>query len=73
MQIYGGGPVGIEAIAHTLNTSTDTLVDEVEPYLLRMGLVVRTTRGRAATIKTYQHLKRTPPAGLTQQGQLFNE
>jgi Holliday junction DNA helicase RuvB len=73
LNIYSGGPVGIEAIAHTLNTSTDTLVDEVEPFLLRMGLVVRTTRGRAATVKTYQHLKRTPPVGPSPQGQLFND
>lgn len=74
--IYGGGPVGIEAITHTLNTSTDTLVDEVEPFLLRIGLVVRTTRGRAATHKTYLHLNKTPPgkdAASNQQGRLFDE
>jgi len=72
--IYGGGPVGIEAIAHTLNASTDTLVDEVEPFLLRTGLVTRTTRGRVVTASAYRHLKRTPPAAdnATPQGNLFD-
>ena len=75
ISIYGGGPVGIEAIAHTLNASTDTMVDEVEPFLLRTGLVTRTTRGRVVTTKAYQHLHRTPPAeftaGPTPPGELF--
>ncbi|MCA9268440.1 MAG: Holliday junction branch migration DNA helicase RuvB, partial [Planctomycetales bacterium] len=76
IHVYGGGPVGVEAIAHTLNTATDTLVDEVEPYLLRVGLVVRTTRGRAATAKTYRHLGQaapTQPATGSPQGRLFEE
>ena len=63
MKIYAGGPVGVDAIAHTLNIATDTLVDEVEPFLLRTGLVVRTTRGRMATTQSYVHLKQTPPEG----------
>ena len=63
IDIYAGGPVGIEAIAHTLNAATDTLVDEVEPFLLRIGLVTRTTRGRVVTAKAYQHLRRSPPGG----------
>lgn len=59
--IFEGGPAGVEAIAHTMNTSKDTLEDEVEPFLLRSELVVRSPRGRMATAKTYQHLRVAPP------------
>jgi Holliday junction DNA helicase RuvB len=61
MRVFGGGPVGIEAVAHTMNASTDTLEDEVEPFLLRSELVVRTPRGRVATPKAYQHLEISTP------------
>jgi len=44
-----------------MNASLDTLVDEVEPFLLRSELVVRTPRGRKLTAAAYQHLGRTPP------------
>jgi Holliday junction DNA helicase RuvB len=53
---YHGGPVGIEAIAATLQEEVDTLVDMVEPYLLKIGQVIRTSSGRKATEKAYQHL-----------------
>lgn len=46
VEYYNGGPVGIEALAATLNEEKDTLVDVVEPYLLKMGLVARTAGGR---------------------------
>lgn len=59
--VFHGGPAGVDAIAHTMNTASDTLSDEVEPYLLRSGLVVRTPRGRTATAKAYAHLQLTPP------------
>jgi len=55
-RVFSGGPVGIEALAHTLNTAVDTLSDEVEPYLLRSELVIRTPRGRRLTAKGYDHL-----------------
>lgn len=61
IRVFEGGPVGIEALAHTMNTSRDTLEDEVEPFLLRNGFVVRTPRGRMATNKTYEHLQLLPP------------
>jgi len=54
---YGGGPVGIEAIAATLQEEADTLVDVVEPYLLKIGFVLRTSSGRKASPAAYQHLK----------------
>ena len=56
IRVFGGGPAGLEAIAHTINVSSDTLEDEVEPFLLRTEFVVRTARGRMATAKSYQHL-----------------
>jgi len=56
IRVFGGGPAGIDAIAHTMNTSSDTMEDEVEPFLLRIEFVVRTPRGRVVTSKGYQHL-----------------
>ena len=61
MRVFGGGPAGIEAIAHTMNVAVDTLSDDVEPFLLRSELLVRTPRGRMATAKAYKHLKKEPP------------
>ncbi len=55
-RVFGGGPAGVEAIAHTMNLAPDTLIDEVEPYLLRSGLVVRTPRGRQLTPMALEHL-----------------
>ena len=52
---------GIEALAHTMNVSSDTLVDEVEPFLLRSEYIIRSSRGRCATPKAFEHLKMTPP------------
>ncbi|ASV73642.1 Holliday junction DNA helicase RuvB [Thermogutta terrifontis] len=71
-RVFNGGPVGVEAVAHTLNLSPDTLVDEVEPFLLRCELLIRTPRGRKITPKAYEHLGltglRTPQP---EQGFLF--
>jgi Holliday junction DNA helicase RuvB len=53
---YHGGPVGIEAIAATLQEESDTLVDVVEPYLLKTGMVIRTSSGRKASENAYRHL-----------------
>lgn len=62
LRVFHGGPVGVEAVAHTLNTAIDTLTDEVEPFLLRSELVVRTPRGRKLTAKGYEHLGAKPQA-----------
>ncbi len=56
IRFYKGGPVGIEAIAATLQEETDTLVDVVEPYLLKIGLIMRTSSGRKAADAAYRHL-----------------
>ncbi len=53
---FGGGPVGVEAVAHTMNLSPDTLIDEVEPFLLRAELIVRSPRGRRLTGSGLDHL-----------------
>ena len=56
LRVFAGGPAGIEAIAHTMNVPSDTLVDEVEPFLLRTELVIRTPRGRMATRLAADHI-----------------
>jgi Holliday junction DNA helicase RuvB len=56
--VFDGGPTGVEALAATMNLPTDTLSDEIEPYLLREQFMVRTPRGRLATPRAYQHLGR---------------
>jgi Holliday junction DNA helicase RuvB len=66
-RVFGGGPVGIEAIAHTMSSATDTLEDDVEPFLLRCELVVRTPRGRKLTPKGDEHIGSAPAT----RGRLF--
>lgn len=56
IEFYKGGPVGIEAIAATLQEESDTLVDVVEPYLLKIGMLMRTSSGRKASESAYRHL-----------------
>lgn len=56
INVFEGGPTGVEALAATMNLPADTLSDEIEPYLLREQMIVRTPRGRMATAKAYQHL-----------------
>ncbi len=56
IEFYHGGPVGIEAISATLQEETDTLVDVVEPYLLKIGMLTRTSSGRRAAESAYLHL-----------------
>ncbi len=56
IDFYGGGPVGVEALAAALNEERDTIVDVVEPYLLSAGLLKRTARGRKVTRLAYQHV-----------------
>jgi Holliday junction DNA helicase RuvB len=53
---FGGGPVGIEAIAASLNEERDTIADIVEPFLLKIGLLKRTPRGRSLTEAAYAHM-----------------
>ncbi len=57
VEVFKGGPVGVESLAATLNEETDTLVDVVEPFLLKTGLLKRTSRGREVSQSAYDHLK----------------
>ena len=70
---YGGGPVGIEAVAATLGEETDTLVDVVEPFLLQLGFLARTRRGRVVTDKACKHLGLTPDRPPEQAGLFDND
>ncbi len=63
IEYYNGGPVGIEALAATLNEEADTLVDMVEPYLLKIGLVQRTRRGRVVSAQAAKHIGLAAPKG----------
>ncbi|MBI3625459.1 MAG: Holliday junction branch migration DNA helicase RuvB, partial [Candidatus Rokubacteria bacterium] len=67
---YGGGPVGIEAVAATINDEAETLAEMVEPYLLKIGFIVRSPNGRRATAPAYSHLGYQAPAATGGQGQL---
>jgi holliday junction DNA helicase RuvB len=71
VDVYGGGPVGIEAVAATINDDAETLAEIVEPYLLKIGFIAREPRGRRVTREGYQHLGKQPPAGSPGQGALF--
>ncbi len=63
IQHYSGGPVGLETLAATINEEAVTLEDVYEPYLMQMGFLTRTPRGRCVTARAYEHLGLTPPAG----------
>jgi Holliday junction DNA helicase RuvB len=73
IEVYDGGPVGIEAIAATMGEERDTLEDVIEPYLLQNAFVTRTRQGRRATKLAYEHLglKWKPPRDV--EGGLFEE
>jgi Holliday junction DNA helicase RuvB len=75
IDVYEGGPVGVEAIAATMGEEVDTLVDVIEPYLLQTGFVTRTRQGRRATKQAYEHLGLTyrPPRQANGDEALFEE
>ena len=61
---YGGGPVGLETLAATINEEAVTLEDVYEPYLMQMGFLTRTPRGRCVTRRAYEHLGLAVPGGM---------
>jgi len=63
---YDGGPVGVETLAALTAEERSTIEDFIEPYLMQIGLLERTPRGRKVTLKTYQHLGRRPPKDAAQ-------
>jgi Holliday junction DNA helicase RuvB len=60
IDVFGGGPAGVQAIAHSMAIPPDTLEDDIEPFLLRSGLIHRTPRGRVVNRKGYVHLGLDP-------------
>lgn len=58
---FGGGPVGVETIAASINEEKDTIEDVYEPYLMQLGFLDRTPRGRVATARAYEHIGRELP------------
>jgi Holliday junction DNA helicase RuvB len=68
---YGGGPVGIGTMAVSISEERETLEDVFEPYLIQLGFLARTSRGRVATQLAYRHLGIELPADGSHQPELF--
>ena len=63
---FGGGPVGLDTLAAVTGEDAVTIEDVYEPYLMQLGFIMRTPRGRVCTPLAYEHLGKTPPAALPQ-------
>jgi len=72
VQVYSGGPVGVEALAATLNEEVDSIVEMIEPYLLKIGFLTRTPSGRRVTPQACDHLGLAAPDRPRGQGALFS-
>jgi Holliday junction DNA helicase RuvB len=59
---FGGGPVGLENLAHAVGEEVDTIEEVLEPYLIQCGYLQRTPRGRMATLTAYRHFGIVAPA-----------
>lgn len=68
---FGGGPVGLETLAAAISEETDTIADVYEPFLLQLGFLMRTPRGRVVTPGGYKHLGIACPREKNVQGELF--
>lgn len=68
---FKGGPVGLDTLATSLSEEPETIEDVHEPYLIQIGFIARTARGRIATELAYQHLGLTPPASGPEQTRLL--
>ena len=60
---FGGGPVGVDNLAHAIGEEADTIEDVIEPYLIQQGYLQRTPRGRVATLAAYRHFGLAAPSG----------
>ena len=56
IELYDGGPVGLNTIAANIGEESDTIADMIEPYLMQIGFIKRTPRGRMVTLAAYEHL-----------------
>jgi holliday junction DNA helicase RuvB len=70
---YQGGPVGVETIAAGLSEARDSIEETIEPYLLQIGFVARTPRGRMLTLSAFSHLGIRPPARDVSQFSMLDE
>jgi Holliday junction DNA helicase RuvB len=70
MEKFGGGPVGVENLAHAISEERDTIEDVIEPFLIQSGLLQRTPRGRMATVSAYRHFGLAAPVRAAS-GELF--
>ena len=74
IEIFNGGPVGIDAIAAAIGEERGTVEDIIEPFLIQRGFLIRTPRGRTASLKAYQHFEIEIPKELREQNpNLFGE
>jgi Holliday junction DNA helicase RuvB len=69
---FAGGPVGLTTLATSVGEETDTIEDAVEPFLIQMGLIQRTPRGRIASASAFHHLGVIPPVGAGEGQTLFD-
>lgn len=69
---FGGGPVGLTTLATAVGEERDTIEDAVEPFLIQLGMIQRTPRGRVATVAAYRHLGMEPPTGADDVATLFD-
>jgi Holliday junction DNA helicase RuvB len=69
---FDGGPVGLDTLSAAINEDADTIMDVYEPYLIQLGFIERTSRGRLATRHAYNHLERAYPQAAEQQPSLFS-
>ena len=70
---FGGGPVGLDNLAHAIGEESDTIEDVLEPYLIQQGYLQRTPRGRIATASAYRHLGLLSSVKAGESGPLFGE
>jgi Holliday junction DNA helicase RuvB len=70
---FGGGPVGLDNLAHAIGEESDTIEDVLEPYLIQQGYLQRTPRGRIATASAYRHLGLPSSVKAGESGPLFGE
>ena len=70
---FGGGPVGLDTLAATINEDSNTIEDVYEPYLLQLGFISRGPRGRMATAKAYEHIGKPIPKKIKEQISIFDQ
>jgi len=71
LEKFGGGPVGVETMAAAISEERDTIEDVVEPYLMQLGFLQRTPRGRVATKIAWEHMGLKPPKSAPTEANLF--